>query len=62
MSEDIKKGVAFGFGFACDELFERNIFNIGYTIDVEDPHPTIEPDADIALALQRELVNPDERQ
>ena len=65
MSKEVKIGVAFGFGFSCVDAFERNVLDIGYTVDANTTMPDTglpgtESDAEIAVVLQRELARGDE--
>ena len=65
MSKEVKIGVAFGFGFSCVETFERNVLDIGYTVDASTTMantqlPDTESDAEIAVVLQRELARGDD--
>jgi len=41
------------------EMFERNVLDIGYTVDTNTTMPDTESDADIAVVLQRELTRDD---
>ena len=65
MSKEVKIRVAFGFGFSYVETFERNVLDIGYTVDASTTManaqlPDTESDAEIAVVLQRELARGDE--